>query len=348
MPGIDFPTDGRGITVWRRGNLVGIPGARSGPTIGFAVGGALVNRFQIDSASPESGAGIGAFISTNGSWGAGVGALLHVDHDTWRPAAGFAYYDLHYDFFGVGNAAGDRDVDIPVIQKGEAATVQALYRIMAPVYVGPRYRYAHFDWEPDDVGGDPALNALVDATSSYRVSSFGAAMEFDTRDNEIHPHHGAYMGAYAMFAGKGLGATANFQQYDGAVSGFAALPKDQVLGMRLRGCAVSDQTPIQELCLFGLNSDLRGYTGGQYRDLGMLAAQAEWRVPFSGGFGAVAFAGIGSIGDSWGNMFKIGLPSLGGGLRYALPFTSSGTSVGIDYAFGRSSQAFYFRFGEAF
>src|SRR3954463_7029326 len=98
LPGADFSTDGRGVEVWRKGSLVGIPGARSGPTIGFAVGGALVNRFRIDSASPESGAGVGAFISTNGSWGVGAGAAAHLVHDTWRPAAGYAHYDLRYDF----------------------------------------------------------------------------------------------------------------------------------------------------------------------------------------------------------------------------------------------------------
>ena len=349
LPGGDFPTDGRGYELWRRGNLVGIPAAGAGPTIGFAVGGALVNRFQTDSGSPHSDVGIGAFISTNASWGVGAGAATHFDNDTWRPAAGYAYYDLHYDFFGVGNSAGDRDQSIPVIQKGSAAIVQALYRVQRPIYFGARYYWARYDFDPDHQNDDPSLVALVNSNASYRVSSFGATANLDTRDNQDHPRHGAQMDAYAMFSGRGLGATRNFQQYNGWVSGYIALPKDQVLALRLRGCGVSTQTPIPELCLFGITPDLRGYTGGQYRDDAMIATQAEWRVPIDAGFGGVVFAGIGSVANEWGNLFKIGLPSLGVGARYRVPFLGNGgTTLGVDYAFGRSSDAFYFRVGEAF
>jgi len=50
-----------------------------------------------------------------------------------------------------------------------------------------------------------------------------------------------------------------------------------VVAGRVATCVVGGNVPFSDLCMYGRNNDLRGYTTGQYRDKAMLAAQAEVR-----------------------------------------------------------------------
>ncbi|WP_312145903.1 hypothetical protein [Brevundimonas sp.] len=61
----------------------------------------------------------------------------------------------------------------------------------------------------------------------------------------------------------------------------------------------------------------------------------------------VAFAGVGGVGSNFGDITDELLPSAGVGLRYEAS-RKYGVNIGIDYAVGDESSAFYFRIGEAF
>jgi len=73
---------------------------------------------------------------------------------------------------------------------------------------------------------------------------------------------------------------------------------------RVATCVVGGNVPFSDLCMYGRNNDLRGYTTGQYRDKAMLAAQAEVRWSLAHRWGAVAFGGIGSIGPSFNELLQ--------------------------------------------
>jgi hypothetical protein len=89
--------------------------------------------------------------------------------------------------------------------------------------------------------------------------------------------------------------------------------------MRLQGCSVGSDAPVWEYCLYGVNSDLRGYAGGQYRDKTMFTAQAEFRIPIVDRFGAVAFGGVGAVAPSFSAVaMNQLLPAGGVGERYLL------------------------------
>lgn len=87
---------------------------------------------------------------------------------------------------------------------------------------------------------------------------------------------------------------------------------------------------------------------GQYRDKAMLTAQMEYRARLWKRWGMVAFGGVGTIAPefdqfSWDEL----LPSVGGGLRYMISGKKR-INLGVDFAVGRDTNAFYFRIGEAF
>ena len=97
---------------------------------------------------------------------------------------------------------------------------------------------------------------------------------------------------------------------------------------------------------FGAGSDLRGYQTGTYRNRFLFAAQAEYRWRFAERWGAVGFAGVGTVNDEfldWGTT----LPSIGGGLRFVIA-PKNDMSLRFDIARGRDDTEFYLGIGEAF
>ena len=97
-----------------------------------------------------------------------------------------------------------------------------------------------------------------------------------------------------------------------------------------------------------VQSDLRGYAGGRYRDKTMFTGQGEFRIPVFDRFGVVAFGGVGAVAPSFSAvaMDRL-LPAGGAGLRYLL-FEAYRVKVGADVAWGRNGASFYLRLGEAY
>ena len=127
-----------------------------------------------------------------------------------------------------------------------------------------------------------------------------------------------------------------------------ALPSQFVLALRLTGCSVDAHAPIWELCMYGINADLRGYAGGRYRDRTMFASQAELRVPLVDRLATNLFGGLGTVAPSLSAIALPDLlPSAGLGLQYLVPGPYR-LNVGSDVAWGKNGAAFYLRLGDAF
>ncbi len=109
---------------------------------------------------------------------------------------------------------------------------------------------------------------------------------------------------------------------------------------------VSGDAPFFLFPAFGAGADLRGYQTGTYRNRFLFAAQAEYRWRFAERWGAVGFAGVGTVNDEfldWGTT----LPSIGGGLRFVIA-PKNDMSLRFDIARGRDDTEFYLGIGEAF
>ena len=157
----------------------------------------------------------------------------------------------------------------------------------------------------------------------------------------------AVLGGLVAFLGSQPGAEPSFLNTT-AANGYLPLTSKTVLALRASLCSTSDGAPFYDLCFYGSGHDLRGYEGGQYRDHAMVVGQAEVRQKLFWRFGAVAFAGVGTIGDSFGHLGDAPvLPAGGVGLRFQ-PSKKLPVNVSVDYAWGSHSSGLYLYIGEAF
>jgi hypothetical protein len=106
---------------------------------------------------------------------------------------------------------------------------------------------------------------------------------------------------------------------------------------------------FDQVALVGGSDIMRGYAKGRYRDAWMAAAQVEYRTPFAYRFGAVLFAGAGTV-DSTASGLANGrlLATYGAGLRYQLD-RGQRTAIRLDLARGADgASGLYIGFNQAF
>jgi hemolysin activation/secretion protein len=151
-----------------------------------------------------------------------------------------------------------------------------------------------------------------------------------------------------VFGLKGLGSDFEHDKVTLNANVYRPLDAKTVFAARAAYCGVSEGGPFYDLCLYGMNSDLRGYETGRYRDRGYWATQVELRRHLWGRFGAALFAGVGetmatptSFGDG-----KL-LPAGGVGVRFR-PSKETSLNMRLDFAWGIDSNAIYLSLGEAF
>lgn len=287
-----------------------------------------------------------AFYAENESLGGGLFHKMSLGGDQWRiTAAGFTA-DLRYDYFGIG---GDPNNPLPLAQDLDLLTGEGLYRVFPDFYLGLQAVVAQtttaldFDLPPGLIppGGTPPELAL-----DIDLVSLAPRLVFDTRDNPFYPSDGWLIEGTLAVSRSAYGSDADYERHEWALNRYLAITDSGILAMRVASQYVGGDAPFFVFPAFGTGSDLRGYQTGTYRDRFLFAAQAEWRQRLSTRWGAVAFAGLGTVDPdvfSWGRS----LPSYGVGLRWvAAP--KNNLSLRFDMAWGRGENEFYVSIGEAF
>ena len=353
-PGIELPTDSRSPETpgMRNGGFIGIPVVLSTPQLGFALGGVGALLFSIDSASPKSIVGVGAAYSDTQSWLAEIASRVYFQNGARTGAVGFLFFGFNYDFFGVGFEQGNADRSVDISQNGDAQMIEYLGRLVGRFYLGPRYLHRAVGTslaKLETTSATDSVAILARSDNSYQVSALGLEGQYDSRNIPDEPTNGTLGEIQGMFSRGWLGSDPQFNWFRGWINQYVALSShDAVLALRLQACGVGSTAPVWELCLYGLDSDLRGYAAGRYRDNTMFTGQAEFRIPIVDRFGAVAFGGVGAVEPSFSDVsMNQLLPSGGVGVRYLI-WESWHIKVGADVAWGRNGAAFYLRLGEAY
>ncbi len=328
-------------------SFVALPIPVSNPTIGsgFAVGaGAL---YKAGGSDKPWVTGI-AFLYTNTeSWGLALVPKAYIADDRFRVVGAAGGGEFHIDYYGIGANAGDRNVSVPITQDAVFVGVQGLMRVAPHFYAGLQYRYLdmstslHIDPPPfPDLDIPPAERESIS-------SALGLSAEYDTRDSEYQTSRGIYATGVWLVSDTAIGSDRDYSRGEARINGYHRLDPKSVLAWRGSVCVAGDDAPFYDICNYGSQNDLRGYASGQYRDRAMVAVQAEYRRHLFGRFGAVVFAGVGGVGPDLGSVNDAFLPAGGVGLRFEAS-RKYGVNVGVDYAVGKDSDAFYFRIGEAF
>jgi hypothetical protein len=315
------------------------------PTLDNGMALAVGELYPLDRNSPPSGTlGMGFYTSSH-SWAAGFGQLLYLDDDRYRALIAGAYFDVNFDFFGIGSDAGDEGSSVPLNQTGYGGMLDFRVHIGRRWYVGPRYRFGRTTATADLTNTSVPIPT---ADLHLQTASLGPHVERDTRSNQFYPRSGSWFDFVAAFAGEGIGGRRNYQQYQASFSSYPSLSPRQVLAWKINSCFADGDVPFYDLCLLGQYQDIRGYQTGQYRDGAMLTAQAEYRLEVWKKIGLVVFGGAGEVAESLGKLSGHGiLPSGGAGLRYRLT-DDNHVNLRADYAWGKNSSALYVSIAEAF
>ncbi len=327
--------------------FVAVPIPVSNPALGNGLALAAIGFYKVNGSERPWTTGAAGFYSDSKSWLAAVFQKAYIDDDRFRVTAGGGVGDIKIDFFGIGQEANRRHRSIPIDDKLGGGVLEGLMRVSPHFFAGLEYRYARIDTSLNFSEIPFPDLKIPNAQLESTTSQLGLAAEYDTRNSEFQPTQGLYVTGTLMRAAKALGGSDDFTRTEVAANHYQPL-WGGVLATRASLCWAGDDAPYYNLCAFGSNNDLRGYVSGQYLDHAMYAVQAEYRRPLFWRLGAVAFAGFGATGASFGRMSTADiLPSVGVGLRLAAA-KAYGVNVRLDYALGKDNQAFYFSVGEAF
>jgi len=291
---------------------------------------------------------LGGLYTDSKTWAVGISQTTYFKEDRYRANGLLGLYNINIDFYGIGNASGNRDDPIPINQRGGYFEPEFLARIRENIYLGVQYRFIKMDTSLN-VGEDTETGREIPEDQLDSISSgLGLIFNYDSRDNKYNPYRGTFFEFTTNFASDIIGSNNNYQTYDAAYNYYYSLAERMVLAYRLRGRISFGDVPFYDLSLFGTSYDLRGYPGGKYRDRMMLVTQLEYRWQFYWRLGMVAFAGVGQVAPELDDFNSDDLlPSAGVGLRF-LVSKENRLNLSIDYAVGKGSNAIYIYVGEAF
>jgi hypothetical protein len=112
------PGDGTSLKTGRAVTpmLIPIPMKNTQLGWGLMLMGGLIHRFDPDTTIKPSTAMAGGFATENGSWGLMAIEDARLAHDRWRLRGMLAHMEIRYDYFGIGQDAGEAGKSVGIQQ----------------------------------------------------------------------------------------------------------------------------------------------------------------------------------------------------------------------------------------
>jgi hypothetical protein len=334
-----------------RGAIVVAPLPIVSPAIGTGVVPVLGYIFPLDKndkVSPPSIIGGAGLLTDDGSRGFGLYGDLYLKEDRYEITSLYGHGNIDYNLYGIGTAAGDAGLKLPLDQTGQIFRAEFLRVIKWKIFVGGRFWTgdSFVTVKPND-GNAPPIPPDVGLHTTLRA--LGLRVIRDTRPNQFYPTAGMKAEFTSDFFAKDLGSRYSFQSYRFTFNKYNTIAKNQVLAFNLFGCFTGGEPPFYGNCVYGANNELRGYVAGQYLDRHMFATQFEYRLSLPKKFGLGAFTGVGEVVPGASQFFRVDnfLPDVGGGPRYELS-SKYHVNLRADFARGKNSWTWGVGVGEAF
>ena len=334
----------------KRGSIIVAPIPISSPAFGSGLLLITAYVFKLDEndkTSPPSWLGAAGVFTSNGTRGLALGGRLYLKENKYQTTFAVAKGRANLDFFGIGRIPGRSAISVPLKMSGTIFFGEGMRNIGKNIFVGPRFQYRRLSASID--GPPPPGGFVVPAIDIKSTSAaLGVHVQRDRRDSTFYPTKGSLFDLTGDFFDQAWGSRREYQTYKIAYNGFREMAKRQILAYRLMACSANGSVPFYDLCLFGYNNDLRGYTTGQFQNRRMFATQAEYRLEWRKRLGLVAFGGVGGVGRRWSDFRSDQLlPAGGAGLRFTLD-KKNHINYRVDVAFGRDGRTLSIGVGEAF
>ena len=324
---------------FRSGSYLVAPVPFKNPTIGagLALGGAYL--FQFDPESNTSHIALGGLKSDNGTNGFGLSGSFSWDANRWQLSATVAQAEAFYDLYVGG-------LPIAIFQTGDLFTGTLLYGFTPKFSLGPKIRYLDTTVGLDQAGVLPP--GIIDDTN-LTLANFGLVARWDTRDDTLYPQKGFYVNSEILGGTVLSGGSREYGKAFVNLGLYKALSDTTVLASYFSTCGASSDAPFFDKCALGAVDSFRGFSSTQYYDQRSLSVQLELRQRFGQRFGAVAFAGTGMTGSSYGTLSSGGLHSAAGvGLRFQLTKKFK-TDFSVDVSYNdEDEQLVYIYVGQRF
>lgn len=334
-----------------------IPLIINNPTLETAFGGVGMYFFKFDKddkKSPPSVANLLGLYSTNKSYVLIASSRLFWNEDKNRATIIAGPIRINHDFV-YENDEGD---DLHLVYSELRSIVSAEYSrkifndfYLGVLYLGTKTKYKFDQGSEEENDFSEAFFKENDITDNF-ISSIGLNISFDNQDYIYNPTKGLMFSIRPKLNREWLGSDNDYVDTDFTATYFVPLSVGNVLGFSLAGGIATGDVPFDGYQSYGVRNNLRGYQSGKYRGRNMVALQTEYRRKIYKRWGAVAFAGTGSI---WGNeengeetFERNWLPSFGVGARYMISLEKR-INLRLDFAKGvDGNQGVYFGIMESF
>jgi hypothetical protein len=334
----------------KRGSLVIAPIPISSPAFGsglLLITGYVFKLNENDKTSPPSWLGGAGAFTNNGTRALIFGARLYFNENKYQTTMAVGKGRANLDFFGIGRIPGRAPISVPLSMDGTIFFGEMMRKTAKDIFIGPRFQYRKIGARIDGLAPPGGFEVPEIDIRSNSVA-LGFHVQRDLRDSTFYATKGNLFDFTADFFDQAWGSRREYQVYKIAYNSFHELAPRQVLAYRAMVCSANGSVPFYDLCLFGFNNDLRGYTTGEFQNRRMFAGQAEYRVELRKRLGVAAFGGVGGVARRWGDFRSDELlPAAGAGLRFKLD-KKNHINYRIDFAFGREGRTLSIGIGEAF
>jgi outer membrane protein assembly factor BamA len=336
--------------------FVAVPLITNNPSMDTGFGGLGMYFFKLrknDEASPPSLISLYGIYSSNKSYIITPFGRFFWNEDKNRATLGIGTLRINNDFL-----YDQQENNIRLVYSEIRTFVSAEYSrkvigdfYLGMLYLGTKTSYK-FDQGSDEENDFTREFFEQNGIEDNFVSSLGLNFSFDNRDYPYYPTRGLSFSVRPKLNADWLGSDNNYVDTDFSFNYFHSIKENRILAVNLSGGFAFGDVPFDGYQNYGVRNSLRGYEIGKYKGRHMIALQAEYRWRFYRKWGAVFFAGSGSI---WGNenngeeeFERAWLPSAGAGLRYMVSKAKK-INIRLDYALGvDGNQGLYFGVMEAF
>ena len=331
----------------QRSRTTAIPLASYSEVTGVQYGATLFRGFRVGDAASTRPSSVSLYAAhTTKDY-----AKAYVQLDRWsadnstRSRARVEYISYPLPYFGIGRSTADSAEEW---YSSGVTTVQFFVdrAWRQSIYVHGGLRYVRSRLRESETDGLLAGTTVFGASGSDVVAT-SLGLVIDSRNDVGAPRSGMYMRVVPSLAAKVLRGDAAYRRLTIDARRYDALGS-HVLAFQVQYDGLAGSAPFELMPMIGADTAMRGYPRGRFRDQHAFTSQAEFRSARWRRYGAVLFAGAGTVAPRFADITSgAWYPTVGAGIRYLLS-PRYRTILRGDVAMGRSSLGIHLGIGEAF